>query len=78
MQIEIPVQEGNTGTNREKYHRESDDTKAGGAEMFILFLCGSRTPDVYTDWGKGGKKLLVRVEKVRYIIYNYFISLTKV
>ena len=43
LQTEIPVQKGKSGTNRIKQHRESDDTKAGGAEMFFLFLCGNRT-----------------------------------
>ena len=33
---------GKTDTNRIKQRSESDDTKAGGAGMFFLFLCGSR------------------------------------
>lgn len=50
LQTEIPDQGGKTDTNRIKYHSESDDTKAGGAEMFFLFLCGSRPA------GKGEKR----------------------
>ena len=42
MQTEIPAQGGKWDTNRIKHHRESDDTGAGGAEMFFLFLCVSR------------------------------------
>lgn len=38
LQTEIPVQGGKTDTNRIKHHGESDDTRAGGAEMFFLFL----------------------------------------
>ena len=42
LQTEIPAQGGKWDTNRIKHHRESDDTRAGGAEMFFLFLCVSR------------------------------------
>lgn len=51
LQTEIPVQEGKTGINRIEQHRESDDIKAGGTEMFFLFLRGSRKPA-----GKGEKR----------------------
>jgi len=43
LQSEIPAQGGKYDTNRIKYKGESDDTRAGGAEMFFLFLCGSMT-----------------------------------